>query len=106
MHLQSLIFDMTINYFLTNCTLLFVSWSLPLQDGWSALCLAAQKGSNGAVVQTLLEAGATVNHADKVGVLIELLIMETILIVVNSYHTVLSVLVHLSGSFDSSLLPN
>ena len=37
-----------------------------LQDGWTALMVAAQSGHD-AVAKALLEQGATVDHADTVG---------------------------------------
>ena len=39
---------------------------LVLQDGWTALMFAAQNGHD-SVVNTLLERGATFNHANTVG---------------------------------------
>ena len=37
-----------------------------LQDGWSPLMIASEKG-NDEVVKSLIEAGASINHTNKVG---------------------------------------
>ena len=46
-----------------------------LQDGWSPLMIASEKG-NLDVVKTLIEAGANVNHSNKVGVCIYNLVVH------------------------------
>ena len=51
-----------------SCLKLLLFFSCPLQDGWTALCIAAQNGHD-TVVKTLLQADAAVDHAEKVGVL-------------------------------------